>query len=176
MKRSVLLAFGLSACATTQAQTPPTVPTTLTSRVEERALPVDPGEEALPQGIPVAEWVEPQEAGACFDQRGTVQPGVGLPCPARAGILVSEGRAARDGLYRVRYRELRTHYQGDRQVWMVQRELYETRLRLADQRIREMQPTWWQQNGAYVALGVGLVAGLGVSIVTVSALRVVVGP
>ncbi len=116
----------------------------------------DPRGEALPEGVPVGEWVEALEAGSCDHQP--------MPCPPRGGILVSEARAVRDGLFRVRYDELRVHYMADREVWGAQRELYEGALREADRTVHALRPSWWQQN----ALGLGFAGGLLVALVGVS--------
>lgn len=150
----VLLLWG---CATTHGALPPTI--SAARRVELEPLPPDPSTEALPASTPPGDWVRAQEAGECWNAQGTVRPDAGLPCPAQAGILSSEARAARDALYRIRYRELRQRYEADRTVHGAQREVYETRLRLADERIRELQPTWWQQHGPVILFGAGLVLG-----------------
>jgi hypothetical protein len=147
--RFLILALFLAACG--PLPTPPTVAES--KRVELAPLPPDPAEEKLEGNVPRGDWVEPQEANSCT-----------AGCPAKAGILVSEERAVRDGLYRVRYRELRLTYTADRQVWQAHRELYEKRLQLADQAIQKLQPSWWDRHK--VALGVigGFVLGSALTI------------
>lgn len=131
---------------------------------ETRALPPDPSTEPLPTGMQAnADFVEPSEPGACVDAQGRVVADAPRPCPNRAGILVGETRAARDGLYRLRYRELRVIYEADRQVWSAQRAMYEGQIQRADEHIQSLRPNWWQQN----ALGLGLAGGFLLGTVTV---------
>jgi len=125
--------------------------------VETRALPADPSTEALAPGANTDDFVEAQDSGSCLDAQGRPLPDAPRPCPARSGIVVGEGRAARDGLYRVRYRELRLMYEADRQVWAAHRELYEGQLQRADERIRQLQPNWWERNGFALGVGLGIV-------------------
>lgn len=150
MRPLVLLLPLFLACAST-LPTPPTVAEA--KRVEVAPLPPDPQEDKLDAAIPKGEWVEPQEASSCT-------PG----CPAKSGILVSEERAVRDGLYRIRYRELRTNYTADRKVWAAHRELYEKRLQLADQAIQKLQPTWWERHKLQLGVVGGFVLGSALTI------------
>jgi hypothetical protein len=131
---------------------------------EARTLPPDPATEPLPQGVPAtSDFVEPSEPGSCLDAQGRPVMDAPRPCPNRAGILVGETRAARDGLFRLRYRELRVLYDADRQVWQAQRALYEGQLQRADEHIQSLRPNWWQQN----ALGLGIGGGFLLGTVTV---------
>lgn len=150
MRPFVLLLPLFLACAST-LPTPPTVP--VEKRAEEQPLPADPEEEKLDPNVPKGVWVEPQEANSCA-----------TGCPAKSGILVSEERAVRDGLYRIRYRELRTNYTADRKVWAAHRELYEKRLQLADQAIQKLQPTWWERHKLQLGVVGGFVLGSALTI------------
>lgn len=152
----VVLALG---CASTPRPTP-AIP--LTRAPEVRELPSDPAEEALPPGTPPGESIEPLEAGSCYDATGV--RGGNQPCPSRSGLLVSEARAVRDGLYRIRYRELRVLYGGDRTTWSAQRELYEAMIARDRAEIERLRPTWLQQNGLALGLASGLVLGIGASV------------
>ena len=136
---ALLLLPVLVACAP-RYTTPPTVPPG-ESRVEDQTLPPDAQTEPLPEGIPDDQRVEPMEEG---------QP---APFP---GVLLGEGRSARLSIVDSRYDELRVRYEQDRRVWSAQRELYETRLALADKAIRDLQPSWWQRN----ALSLGILGGV----------------
>jgi hypothetical protein len=138
------------ACAGT-LPTPPTVAEA--KRVEQEPLAPDPQEDKLDPNVPKGEWVEPLEANSCTPS-----------CPARSGILVSEERAVRDGLYRIRYRALRTNYLADRQVWVAHRELYEKRLQLADQAIQKLQPGWWERHRFQLGVVGGFVLGSALTI------------
>lgn len=154
--RALLPVLILLGCASAPVR-PATIP--VTRAPEARALPPDPAEETLPPGTPAGEWVEPLEVGACYDVTGL--HGGDTPCPRRAGILSSEARAVRDGMYRIRYRELRTFYEADRTTWSAQRELYEA-LRHQDQAtIEAMRPTWWDRNALPLGVAAGLVLGVG---------------
>ncbi len=123
---------------------PPTV--VQERRVEERTLPPDPETEKL-EG-PQEEWVEPLESGTC---------------PTRSGIAMSEAKAARLGLFKIRYVELRRLYEADRMIWKAHRELYEERLELADRTIQNLQPRWWDRHKGEVGVIGGFVLGVGVA-------------
>jgi hypothetical protein len=133
-------------------------------RPEARELPQDPAQEALPEGIPTdppETHVEALEAGSCVSEDGsTVAQG---PCPAASGLVISEARAARDALYRIRYPELRRTYQADRQVWSAHRELYETQIQEDREEIRRLQPGWWEEHDGTIMGVVGLVLGAAIT-------------
>ena len=140
----------------------PTVPKG-TKRVESTPLPPDPAKEPLPEGFAKGDWVEPLEAGGCLDKKGETTA-EGFPCPARSGIAVSEERAYRDALYRTRYKELRTTCEADRQVFGVHRELYEERLKLADQALQDAVPGWWDRHKFQVGTVGGIILGAAATI------------
>lgn len=131
----------LIGCATPSAYVPTVA---VERRVEDRALPPDPTTESLPPGTPPGEWVEPAEKGQTL---------------TKSGIIVSESRAARDALFRVRYPELRRNYEADRMLWQAHRELYEARLKAADEALRKAEPGWWQQHGPAVGVLGGFLVG-----------------
>lgn len=161
----VFVSMLLIGCATAHLQIPPTVPIGPAHRPEERALPPDPAQEPLPGNADARQdWVEPLEAGSCANAAGAPVAGASRPCPVRAGILMGEGRAARDGLYRIRYVELRRFIEADRMVWGAQRVLYETRLVQADQALRDAQPTWLQVHAGELGIAGGFVLGAGLTI------------
>lgn len=127
---------------------------------EARELPPDPVEEALPEGIPT----DPPETAVEALEAGSCPPDAVQPCPAQSGILVSEARAARDALFRIRYRELRRTYEADRQVWAAHRELYETQVRLDREEIQRLQPGFWEEHDAEILGVVGFVIGAAITI------------
>lgn len=131
-------------CASGSEGVRPTVPVGMTHRIETAPLPPTPEEEPLPSNTPRADFVEPVEVGMTA---------------TRSGILVSEARAFRDAQYRIRYRELRLNYEADRQVWVVQRELYETRLTQAEEALRAQQPTWIDRHALELGFFGGFVLG-----------------
>lgn len=140
----------LIGCATPAAYVP-TVAVSPTKRVEMQPLPPDPSTEALPAGTPAGEWLEPLEKG---------QPA------SKSGLLTSEARATRDGLFRIRYPELRRNYEADRMVWQAHRELYEERLKAADEALKKAEPGWFQQH----AFQLGVVGGFLIGAATTVAL------
>ena len=138
----LLLVF-LVACSV-PAVRPPTVE--IDRRVEDEELPPNAFVEPLAENYPGDETdVLPYE------------PGAGPEWP---GIVVSEARAARDGLIRIRYRELRTRYEADRTVWRAHRELYETQLRLAAEQLEGLAPSWWDRRKGTVGAALGVVVGV----------------
>lgn len=143
---AALLMLVCVGCATTQAVVhPPVIPET--RRPEARDLPQDARTEALPEGIsttPGEDSVEAVEAGD--------------PAP-HAGILVSEARAVRDGIYRIRYTELRRTTEADRRVWTAHREFYEEQIRRDREALEEAQPDWWERNDGTILGVLGFVVG-----------------
>lgn len=146
----------------------PTVPESATKRVEKAPLPPDPAEEELPAEVSKGDWVEPLEEADCLNSDGTPRKGAPRPCPSRSGIAVSEERAFRDAKYRIRYRELRRNYEADREVWGAHRELYEERLKLADQAIQDLQPSWWDRHKFQLGVIGGIVLGVASSVAIIA--------
>lgn len=134
---------------------PPTIPAE--HRVENDPVPPDPETETLDPKMSSADWVEPLDSGSCHDAAGRL---LVKPCPTRSGIAMSESKAARFGLFKIRYRELREVLIADRKVFGAQREVYETRLQLADKAIRDLQPGWIDQHKAELGLIGGFVLGI----------------
>lgn len=136
-------------------------------RPEARELPIDPRLEPLPEGTPTEpseNFVEPLEAGSCIEADTEIAAGAGYPCPPQSGILVSEARASRDALYRIRYPEMRRTFEADRQVWAAQRELYEAQIAADRREIERLQPTWWEQHDGQVLTAVGVVVGAAITV------------
>lgn len=151
--RLLLATVLATACATV----PPPAPSVFIEaprRPEGRELPPNPREEELAGKFSEKEWVEPAEKGQTL---------------AKAGLLVSESRMARDILFRTRYDELRRIYEADRMVWKTHRDYYEERLNLAHDEIRRLQPTWWDRNKDSVMLVGGVVVGFGLTLGVVQA-------
>lgn len=166
--RTLLLVIVASGCATTSPVPPPTL-ITASQVVETKPLPPDPSLEPLPAGTPPGDSVEPLEAGSCLDKAGKAVSGASSPCPVKPGIVSSEARAARDALYRIRYPELRKMYESDRQVWAAQRDLYEERVRTAQDELKKAQPNWWQQHGPALGMVAGFVIGAAMTVAIVYA-------
>lgn len=163
----VVLVLSLAACAGPRIQVP-TVPDSVIKRVEARELPPDPAVEPIPDSIPSGDWVVSIEKGECLDASGTPEVGATNPCPAKAGLVISEERAYRSALYRIRYRELRKTYESDRMVWSAHRELYEERLKLAGKALEDMQPNWLDRNKLSLGLMGGVVLGIATSVAILS--------
>lgn len=160
MQRTLLL-IALAGC-TSVTPLPPTIPAE--HRIENDPVPPDPETEALDPKISAADWVEPLDSGSCHDAAGRL---LVKPCPVRSGIAMSEAKAARFGLFKIRYRELRETLIADLKVFGAQRELYETRLQLADKTIQDLQPGWIDQHKAEL----GVIGGFVLGIVTVAVVR-----
>lgn len=154
--RKLLAVLALVGC-TSAPPLPPTIPEE--RRVELEPLPPDPEDEVLPANVPTVEWVEPLEVNACFDP--STGKAVNKPCPAKNGIAMSEAKAIKLGFYKIRYREMRTNYASDRKVFGAQRELYETRLKLADKAIQDLQPSWLDKHKAELGIFGGFILGVG---------------
>lgn len=139
----------------------------------------------FPSTIPERRWVETSEmppdaeledvswAEGYETQVGPYEPGESTN-PMWSGLVVSEARAARDALVRIRYRELRARYEQDRRIWVIHREAYETRLRLSAERMAEMRPDWWDRNGGYFVGVGGFVLGVAATVGILSVVDVAV--
>lgn len=142
-------------------------------RPEARELAQDARDEPLPEGTPTAlpeSYVVPVEAGECIPEDGRRVPPsdeeqiIPGPCPEHAGILVSEARANRDAIYRIRYREMRDTYEADRRVWSAHRELYEAQVAADREEIARLQPTWWERHDGEILAAVGVIVGAVVTV------------
>jgi hypothetical protein len=165
-KLFIVLALLAMGCGAAQTAVRPLVAED--RRPEARELPIDVRDELLPDGTPTEpgeDYVMPVTAGECIPEHGmTVPPSdeeqvIPGPCPTQDGILVSEARANRDALYRVRYRELRDTAEADRRVWSAHRELYEAQIAADREEIANLQPTWWERHDGTVLTAVGVVVG-----------------
>lgn len=164
--RKLVLVVVLFAIGCGAAQTPEVRPLVAEDRrPEARELPEDVRDESLPEGTPVTpgeDYVMPIEAGQCLNEEGVVV--AAGPCPDQSGIMVSEARANRDALYRIRYREMRDTYEADRRVWSAHRELYEAQIVADREEIAELQPTWWERHDGTVLTAVGVVVGAAITV------------
>jgi hypothetical protein len=139
--------FFVAGCAAVPVRGDPTF--SQSHRVETIPLPEDPERIAIPSNIPKEEWLEAQEAGVLAK---------------RSGILVSEARAYRDGLFRISYRELRAIVMSEQSVWAAHRELYEERLQQADRKIRDMQPDWFTRHEGQLGVVGGFIVGASLTV------------
>lgn len=173
-KLSILLVVFALGCGA--AQTPEVRPLVAEDRRPEAvALPTDVRDEPLPievPRVPGEEYVVPIERGGCIPAAGyqlsETEPDaenyIEGPCPLESGVMVSEARANRDALYRIRYRELRDTYEADRRVWSAHRELYEAQLALDQKNIARLQPSWWEKNDATISAVLGIFLGAATTI------------
>ncbi len=76
-----------------------------------------------------------------------------------AAVCLNEKLANEYAQYKIRYGRLRQNYEADRIVWGAHREAYETKIHLADDRIDELQPSWWEEHDGQVMGAIGLVLG-----------------
>lgn len=147
MKRLIafvtLLAFS-SGCAHEVVRYP-MVPEVETKRPEMAPLPPNPADEPLPEKTPKGDWLYPVEKDEKADD---------------AGILVSEERATRDGMYRVRYKELRSICEADRAQWKAQRDIYEWQVAAARDALKKAEPNWFDKHKGDLGLLGGLVLGI----------------
>lgn len=146
--RFLLVLSLLTACA---ARIPAPVLAPPENLVEVEKNPMPPNPETEDIGSATGEWVVPIEAGSCLNALG--------PCPALSGIEMGEAKAARFGLYKIRYRELRTDFESSRDVWTAQRSLYAKKLDDANHTIQDMQPGWWDRNKGQIGTVGGFVLG-----------------
>lgn len=147
---SALLLAVSTACATTPKAPAVFIPEA--RRPEARELPPHPRTEELKNNPD--EWTEVVMAGDKAQ---------------KSGLLISEGRAARDILFRTRYEEMRKIYDADRLVWSAHRAYYEERLNLAADEIQKLQPTWWDRNKDTVGFVSGVLIGFGLTLGIVEA-------
>ena len=172
--RKLLVIVALSAIGCGAAQTPEVRPLVGEDRrPEARELPTDAALEPLPQETPMdlpENYVMPVERGECIPEDGIpVNPEepahtIPGPCPIESGIFVSEARANRDAIYRIRYPELRRTVEADRQVWAAQRELYEAQIAADREEIENLQPSWWERHDGTVLTAVGVVVGAAITV------------
>ena len=142
-------------------------------RPEAREMAQDARDEPLPEGTPMnlpESYVMPVEAGECIPEDGRrippsdeeqVLPG---PCPEESGLFVSEARANRDAIYRIRYREMRDTCRADRQVWSAHRELYEAQVAADRGEIARLQPTFWELHDGEILATVGVIVGAALTV------------
>jgi len=164
-----LLSFGCGA-----AQTPEVRPLVADDRrPEAREMVQDARDESLPEGTPQhlpESYVMPVEAGECIPEDGRRIPPSDEelvllgPCPEESGIFVSEARANRDAIYRIRYREMRDTYRADRQVWSAHRELYEAQVAADREEIARLQPTFWEQHDGEILATLGVIVGAALTV------------
>jgi len=90
------------------------------------------------------------------------------PGDVRDGVLFSDAIAMRAAQLRVEYDRIRGLYQIDLRTWAREREIYERMLSTADEEIaswrQRAERSWWELNGPEVALVLGAVLGIGMTI------------
>lgn len=113
---------------------------------ENKELPNRPDENQIPDED---DWVEPIFEGDVAD---------------RDGIIMSPEKAVRARQWQVGYESLFDIYSIDREIWEQHRIIYETRIRSANEEIRRLAPTWWDENSLYIGMSSGFVAGVATAI------------
>ena len=174
---AVLLVLSVGCASAPKVVTEPTVAER--KWAEERDLPPDPGEEELPEGLGPDFPPEAVEVGQCSPDEAEGSEEAQGPCPDKAGILISEQKAARIKLYQIRYKELRKTYEADRSLWRAHRELYETKLELALKELKRTEEraerSWWEKHDGTIGLGVGVVVGSALAVGIAAALDAALG-
>lgn len=95
---------------------------------------------------------------------------VATRCPTDPYICITNARAARDALFRIRYDELRGIVEADRSVWASHRELYEGTLAVAESQLFECQRPWWDDYKFQLGVGTGFIIGVGTAILLANSL------
>jgi hypothetical protein len=149
----------LAGCATLQP-VPLTVPES--KHVEDEPLPTDPATEKV--ASPDGDWVVPLNEEDCITKDGKLVSDAPKPCPGKGGLLFSEEKAARLKLYQIGYIQLRGNYIADRRVWLVHRELYESRLKDAGEALQRAQPSWFEKHSFQLGVLGGAVIGAGMAV------------
>lgn len=80
------------------------------------------------------------------------------------GVLLSPDKAARVKLWQLDYDELRALYNTDREVWKQTRIVYEERLGQANEEIRRLQPSWWDQHRLEIGVVTGIIGGVAIMV------------
>jgi hypothetical protein len=163
MKFVTLITLFTFGCAAVQTPAPPPlIADTPVQRPETQPLPADPGTIAIDPHFGTADFAQPLSAGSCINSKGT-DVGTG-PCPAQSGILMSEARAARMGLYQSGYKLLLADDVGARQVWTADRTLYETNYQLDQAALKKAEPTWMEKHAFELGIVTGVVVGIGMTL------------
>lgn len=148
-----LLMISVLACVPAQTLPAPKIPEI--NRPERISLPPDPEDEPLPAGVPNQNWIRPVEKGSCDKSPSS--------CPDSSGLMSSEARAFRDGMYRLRYRELKTNYQQDRLIWDIQRQYYERDAAKMEHDLSILRPGILDRYGLPLGVVGGFVIGISIS-------------
>jgi hypothetical protein len=111
--------------------------------------------------IPKSRWVEDlempdQPERAVSRQSFAVASGESVPIDA---ICLNEDLAMEYQEYRFGYELIHELYQSDRMVWAAHREAYESKLRIAEDRLQDELPSWWEKNDGPLMGIIGFVIG-----------------
>lgn len=87
---------------------------------------------------------------------GDVSPG--------SGVCLSEPLAYEYRNFRAGYKNLRSLYEADQLVWGAHRDVYETKIRAAEEALEEAQPSWWKRNDAQFVGVAGFIIGAATTI------------
>lgn len=77
----------------------------------------------------------------------------------KKGILMSAEKAAWLAKYKIKYDDLRTWTELERELWSGKWAIERKNLMLADQKIEDMQPGWWDRNKFEVGMATGIILG-----------------
>ena len=123
--------------------------------------------EEIPEELPLP----PDPRGEDLDLPEDEDPSeIVFECPTGPFICITNARAARDALFRIRYNELRGIIEADREVWGSHRELYEGTLSIAEQRLVECRKPWWDDYKFHLGVGTGFIVGVGTAILLANSL------
>lgn len=118
-------------------------------KVEEKPLPPRPDEKPIP---PENDWAQPLAKDA--------------PAP-KGGVLMSADKAIRAAKYKARYNELRTLYELDKHVWRNVSIINDEQFAQANRVIKDLSPSWWDDNKGTVGFVTGTVIGITMTIFVV---------
>jgi hypothetical protein len=127
--------------------------------VEARELPESPAADPIAREN---DWVVALPASVCTDAKGVERKTLN-------GIILSPQKAARAKRWQDSYKNLRSLYDIDRQIWGQHRIIDEERMKQANKEIKRLSPSWWDENKGTFGWGTGFIAGAAATIAIVYA-------
>ena len=100
--------------------------------------------------LPLPPKLDPIESSQALE-KGIVAPS--------SGILISEAKAWRLAQSRIEAKALRSDWIADREVWVAHRAVYESTIQNMAEQIRNLQPSWFDENKISIGLGGGFILG-----------------
>jgi hypothetical protein len=106
-------------------------------------------------------WVEehelPEEPDST-EERGSFAIGEGDVSPHDA-ICLTESLAVEYREFRIGYDYLQNLYRADQVVWTAHREVYETKIQMLEDEVKDSEPSWWEKNDGPVMGAAGFILG-----------------